>query len=123
MVEKTRTDRQGLIIGAGIAGPAVAMALRYVGIDALVFEATPEPRDEAGAFLNLAPNGINVALAASRWREMPVGAPLSATDKNVGSRFSSGIVMTQFHDQGFATRVSYPPESCASLTTAPELLS
>lgn len=63
MVERTRTDRQGLIIGAGIAGPAAAMALRCVDIDAVVFEATPEPRDGAGAFLNLAPNGINVLRA------------------------------------------------------------
>ena len=63
MAEGTRTNRQGLIIGAGIAGPAVAMALRGVGIDAVVFEATSEPRDEAGAFLNLAPNGINVLRA------------------------------------------------------------
>lgn len=63
MAEGTRTNRQGLIIGAGIAGPAAAMALRRVGIDAVVFEATPEPRDEAGAFLNLAPNGINVLRA------------------------------------------------------------
>ena len=63
MAEGTRTNRQGLIIGAGIAGPAVAMALRGVGIDAVVFEATSAPRDEAGAFLNLAPNGINVLRA------------------------------------------------------------
>ena len=60
MVERTRTDRQGLIIGAGVAGPAAAMALRRVGMDAIVFEASPAPRDDAGAFLNLAPNGINV---------------------------------------------------------------
>ena len=60
MVERTRTDRHGVIIGAGIAGPAAAIALRRAGIDAIVFEATPAPRDDAGAFLNLAPNGINV---------------------------------------------------------------
>ena len=63
MAEGTRTSRQGLIIGAGIAGPAAAIALRRVGIDAVVFEATSEPRDDAGAFLNLAPNGINVLRA------------------------------------------------------------
>ena len=63
MVEGTRTNRQGLIIGAGIAGPAAAIALRRVGIDPVVFEATSEPRDDAGAFLNLAPNGINVLRA------------------------------------------------------------
>lgn len=60
MVERAHTEQPRLIIGAGIAGPAVAIALRSVGIAAVVFEATPAPRDGAGAFLNLAPNGINV---------------------------------------------------------------
>jgi FAD-dependent urate hydroxylase len=49
---------QVLIIGAGIAGPALAIALRRAGYDAVIYEAMPEPRDDAGAFLNLAPNGL-----------------------------------------------------------------
>ncbi len=48
-----------LIIGGGIAGPAVAIALQRIGITATIYEAIPTPRDEAGAFLNLAPNGLN----------------------------------------------------------------
>jgi FAD-dependent urate hydroxylase len=51
------------IIGAGIAGPALAIALRHAGVDATVYEASDAPRDETGAFLNLAPNGINVLRA------------------------------------------------------------
>lgn len=50
---------QALIIGGGIAGPAVAIALQRVGLAATIYEASPAPRDEAGAFLNLAPNGLN----------------------------------------------------------------
>ena len=46
--------------GAGIAGPAVAIALRRAGIEAVVLEASPSPRDGAGVFLNLAPNGLHV---------------------------------------------------------------
>jgi FAD-dependent urate hydroxylase len=52
-----------LIIGAGIAGPALGIALARIGIEAVVFEAAGAPRDQAGAFLNLAPNGLT-ALAA-----------------------------------------------------------
>ena len=63
MHERARNDHRGLIIGAGIAGPAAAIALRRVGIDAVVCEATPTPRDDAGAFLNLAPNGMSVLRA------------------------------------------------------------
>ncbi len=49
-----------LIVGGGIAGPAMALALQRAGIRSRVFEASPAPRDDAGAFLNIAPNGLNV---------------------------------------------------------------
>jgi 2-polyprenyl-6-methoxyphenol hydroxylase-like FAD-dependent oxidoreductase len=49
-----------LIVGGGIAGPALGIALRRAGINSVVYEASPAPRDNAGAFLNLAPNGLNV---------------------------------------------------------------
>ena len=52
-----------LIVGGGIAGPALGLALRRAGIDSVVYEASPTPRDEAGAFLNLAPNGLSVLRA------------------------------------------------------------
>jgi 2-polyprenyl-6-methoxyphenol hydroxylase-like FAD-dependent oxidoreductase len=50
--------RHILIVGAGIAGPALAIALRRAGYDTVVYEAMPEPRDDAGAYLNIAPNGL-----------------------------------------------------------------
>ncbi|HTF08423.1 MAG TPA: FAD-dependent monooxygenase [Asanoa sp.] len=49
--------RTALVIGGGVAGPATAMALRKAGIDATVYEAATAPR--AGAFLTLAPNGVD----------------------------------------------------------------
>ena len=49
-----------LIVGGGIAGPALGLALQRAGIESIVYEASPTPRDEAGAFLNLAPNGLGV---------------------------------------------------------------
>jgi 2-polyprenyl-6-methoxyphenol hydroxylase-like FAD-dependent oxidoreductase len=48
-----------LIIGGGIAGPVLGAALRYAGIDATVYEAASAEQDGAGAFLQLAPNGVN----------------------------------------------------------------
>ena len=52
--------KRALIIGGGVAGPAAAIALQRAGVPATVFEASDGPRDEAGAFLNLAPNGLHV---------------------------------------------------------------
>ena len=48
-----------LIIGGGIAGPALALFLAKAGIAATVFEAYPE-RAEIGGALGLAPNGMAV---------------------------------------------------------------
>lgn len=53
-------DRRALIVGCGIAGPVLAVALRHVGVAATVVEADCAPRDNEGAFLALAPNGLNV---------------------------------------------------------------
>ncbi|MBE1878107.1 FAD-dependent oxidoreductase [Myceligenerans pegani] len=47
-----------IIIGAGIAGPVTAMALRKAGIRAEVYEAYDSGADGVGAFLSLAPNGL-----------------------------------------------------------------
>jgi FAD-dependent urate hydroxylase len=51
--------RKALIIGAGIAGPAAAMALQKAGIDAAVFEARPNDANGVGAFLTVASNGVD----------------------------------------------------------------
>jgi 2-polyprenyl-6-methoxyphenol hydroxylase-like FAD-dependent oxidoreductase len=48
-----------VIIGAGIAGPALGIALQRASLEPVVCEASDTPRDDVGAFLNLAPNGIN----------------------------------------------------------------
>ncbi|MGW5411304.1 FAD-dependent monooxygenase [Actinomadura geliboluensis] len=51
--------RTALIIGCGIGGPAIAMALRRVGIDAVVYEAYAKAADDVGSFLNIASNGLD----------------------------------------------------------------
>ena len=53
-------ERKALIIGCGVAGPAVALFLKRAGLHAEVFEARSAAAEDAGFFLNLAPNGMNV---------------------------------------------------------------
>lgn len=54
------SGRRVLIVGCGVSGPVLAMFLRRAGIASVVYEGRPEPDDETGAFLNLAPNGLRV---------------------------------------------------------------
>jgi 2-polyprenyl-6-methoxyphenol hydroxylase-like FAD-dependent oxidoreductase len=48
---------KALIAGAGIAGPATAIALRKAGIASVLYEAYPEEATDAGAFVTIAANG------------------------------------------------------------------
>jgi 2-polyprenyl-6-methoxyphenol hydroxylase-like FAD-dependent oxidoreductase len=54
------SPRTVLVIGGGIAGPALALFLERAGITPVINEGRPTPADDAGAFLNLAPNGLAV---------------------------------------------------------------
>src|SRR5262245_21465154 len=54
---------KALIAGGGIAGTVAAIALRRVGIDAMVFEAFDRKSEGVGAFLTLAANGIDALRA------------------------------------------------------------
>src|SRR5262249_47154930 len=54
---------KALIAGGGIAGTVAAIALRRVGIDAVVFESFDRDADGVGAFLTLAANGIDALRA------------------------------------------------------------
>src|SRR5437868_5296377 len=53
-------SKRGLIIGCGVAGPVLAMFLKRAGIEAVIYEGRPSARDDAGAFLGLAPNARDV---------------------------------------------------------------
>ncbi|MEX5633508.1 FAD-dependent oxidoreductase [Parafrankia sp. FMc2] len=53
------SERRAAVIGGGIAGPAIAIALKNVGIESTVYEAEPAPRADGG-FFTLAPNGQHV---------------------------------------------------------------
>ena len=47
-----------LVVGGGVGGLAVALALRKAGADATVYEAHPDTGQDIGAFLTLAGNGM-----------------------------------------------------------------
>jgi FAD-dependent urate hydroxylase len=68
-----------LIVGAGIGGLSAAVALRRVGVDPVVVEAAPVASPGlGGAFMNIAPNGIN-ALAALGLAEQVAAAGFHST--------------------------------------------
>jgi 2-polyprenyl-6-methoxyphenol hydroxylase-like FAD-dependent oxidoreductase len=48
---------KALIAGAGIAGPATALALRKAGITPVIYEGCPEDTADVGAFVTIAANG------------------------------------------------------------------
>jgi 2-polyprenyl-6-methoxyphenol hydroxylase-like FAD-dependent oxidoreductase len=54
---------KALIVGAGIAGPVLSIALRRAGFDTELYEARSATHEEPGAFLTLAPNGVNALRA------------------------------------------------------------
>ncbi|HEY9701116.1 MAG TPA: FAD-dependent monooxygenase, partial [Allocoleopsis sp.] len=58
MTQKTRIIDKVTIIGAGLGGLAVAIALKQQGIDVQVYEKAHELRP-AGGGLGLLPNGLN----------------------------------------------------------------
>ncbi len=85
-------SRSALIIGAGIAGPVAALALRMVGVDVAVYDATMPGREEAGLTLTLAPNGqealrIVGALDAVR----SIGLPMSGQQVTDGRGRRVGV--------------------------------
>ncbi|RKE17745.1 NAD(P)/FAD-dependent oxidoreductase [Streptomyces sp. TLI_171] len=49
---------KAVVIGAGVAGAASAIALRRIGAEVTVYEAYPDPAGRVGAFLSLAVNGL-----------------------------------------------------------------
>lgn len=55
--------KRAIIAGGGIAGPVLGMFLRRIGAEATVLEARPAMSEDEGAFLGVAPNGMNVLAA------------------------------------------------------------
>ncbi|MBB6345954.1 2-polyprenyl-6-methoxyphenol hydroxylase-like FAD-dependent oxidoreductase [Nonomuraea muscovyensis] len=90
---------KALIVGCGIGGPATAMALRNVGVDAEIFEAYPESAEGVGAFLNVASNGLDALRVLGAHRQvMAAGVPTphmvmwSGTGKRLG-QVANGLAL------------------------------
>jgi FAD-dependent urate hydroxylase len=71
-----------LIVGGGIAGPAVALALRSVGVTCRIIDARAQERSDEGAFLTLAPNGMNALSALGHRDQVQAagGVPVSGIE-------------------------------------------
>ncbi len=52
---------RAIVVGGGVAGPATALALRRVGVEAVVLEARTAEQMAAGSYLTLSPNGLHAA--------------------------------------------------------------
>lgn len=57
--EKTM-NKKVIIIGAGIAGPILALQLKKIGFQSEIFESRSENTTGEGIFLGITPNGLNV---------------------------------------------------------------
>lgn len=55
-----KESKKVIIIGAGVAGPILALQLKKIGFESEVFESRSEDNTKEGAFLGLTPNGLNV---------------------------------------------------------------
>lgn len=51
---------KAVVVGGGVGGPAVALFLRRIGWDVEIIESAAQPDAHAGAFLNVATNGLAV---------------------------------------------------------------
>jgi len=68
-----------LVIGGGVAGPVMALALQKAGIVAAVYEAYSSTADTIGGMLTVAPNGLDaLALVGADEAVRSVGQPMSS---------------------------------------------
>ncbi len=52
--------KSAILIGAGIAGPIMALQLQKLGINSTIYESRAAENLRDGAFLGLTPNGLNI---------------------------------------------------------------
>ena len=48
-----------IIVGGGVAGPATALALQHVGVEAVVLERRTDRNPTEGSYFTIAPNGLD----------------------------------------------------------------
>jgi FAD-dependent urate hydroxylase len=62
-METATKGKRAVVIGCGIGGPVIAMALQRAGIDSVIYEAHEATVDSVGSFLNTASNGLDALRA------------------------------------------------------------
>ncbi|WP_438010760.1 NAD(P)/FAD-dependent oxidoreductase [Sorangium sp. So ce321] len=105
---KQRGVRRAILIGGGIAGPVLGMFLRRLGVEVTIYEAREALVESEGAFLGVAPNGMNVLVELGIAGAVQArGAPCeglrfeNARGRRIGEidqreaarRFGAGLVM------------------------------
>jgi 2-polyprenyl-6-methoxyphenol hydroxylase-like FAD-dependent oxidoreductase len=79
--------QNALVIGGGIAGPVMALALRKAGIGATVYETYPNTVDGIGGTLTLAPNGLAaLELVGARQSVEAIAQPIPRTVASFGGK-------------------------------------
>src|SRR5262245_7287596 len=81
--------KSALIIGSGIAGPVLAVALQQAGIEATVYERYDGPATGVGGALSLAPNGmaaLGVLGLDDAVREVGVPTPRMVLETGTGKK-------------------------------------
>jgi 2-polyprenyl-6-methoxyphenol hydroxylase-like FAD-dependent oxidoreductase len=82
--------KTALLVGAGIGGPVLAMFLKRLGMDVTLVESRESVAQSEGAFLGVAPNGMNVLDDLGLAEGLPGGHACkrfefrNAADKNIG---------------------------------------
>jgi 2-polyprenyl-6-methoxyphenol hydroxylase-like FAD-dependent oxidoreductase len=98
------TPRRALVIGGGIAGPAVALFLARAGIEPIVFEAYPR-RDEVGGGFQIAPNGMRV-MAALGLADRLLAAGTRSADMVFRNHRGRQIGLVRTHAAGSAVNLT-----------------
>ena len=82
------------IIGAGIAGPALAAFLAKAGIASVLCEARPLPTGNEGGFLGVAPNGMRVQGYALDGAGLPTGGLIDVDLNSLA--LPAGVELTSY---------------------------
>jgi 2-polyprenyl-6-methoxyphenol hydroxylase-like FAD-dependent oxidoreductase len=97
---------RALVVGGGIAGPVVAMALQKAGLEPVIYEAYHRLADGVGAFMNIAPNGLD-ALDCLDLTDVVRGAgfdtPAMAFYRHTGERLTGDIPFDRVSGRGNTT--------------------
>ena len=57
---QNKINQKAIIIGAGIAGPLLAIQLKRIGYQVSIFESRANDNSNEGVFMGLTPNGLNI---------------------------------------------------------------